>query len=485
MNNGDMGRICPQATAPWVETSAVEWLYPYLSSGVIPNASYAAELTAPNLNYTVPADRDPRENEDCLFLDVYVPRSTFQQHQQSGYGTPVVVYIHGGGYVNGHKAETDPTGLITRSKKHTADGDGVIFVAMNYRLGAFGFLGGSAFSNSNDSTVANAALYDQRRALEWIQENIHYFGGDKGRVTVMGGSAGAGTLMQQIIAFGGSAKAPFQQAIPQSPGLSPAPTDSQVESTYNDFLTAANVSSLAELRALPTEKLIYANALQIGHSGYGSFTYRPVVDGTFVTEDVKSAFAHGRLDKSLRVMAAHNTNEALGLTPPTVSNDSYRSVVTDYVPVASSAQIDHIVNDLYPPTYGNSSDYTDIIRMGAVTLTEATFSCNTYGLARAVNQSYGYVFGVYPGIHGTDTAYVFFDENTSTQNSTLGFGMQDYILSFVVDGVPKPLLAAAPSMDLYGVNGSVVYFGDNGMEKFVDPAWAGGRCDWWLNDLYN
>jgi hypothetical protein len=71
----------------------------------------------------------------------------------------------------------------------------MIFVALNYRLGAFGWLSGSIIQQ--DSTP-NVGLYDQRLALEWVQENIAKFGGDPKRVTVMGESAGAGSIIHQI-----------------------------------------------------------------------------------------------------------------------------------------------------------------------------------------------------------------------------------------------------------------------------------------------
>lgn len=66
---------------------------------------------------------------------------------------------------------------------------------MNYRLGAFGWLSGPTFQESG---TANLGLYDQRLALEWVQANIHLFGGDPNRVTVFGESAGGGSIMHQI-----------------------------------------------------------------------------------------------------------------------------------------------------------------------------------------------------------------------------------------------------------------------------------------------
>lgn len=87
----------------------------------------------------------------------------------------------------------DNPGLIERSKN--VDGEGVIYVTFNYRLGALGWLAGPTLESDG---VANAALYDQRFALQWVQKNIHLFGGDKNRVTVLGESAGAGSIMHQI-----------------------------------------------------------------------------------------------------------------------------------------------------------------------------------------------------------------------------------------------------------------------------------------------
>lgn len=84
----------------------------------------------------------------------------------------------------------DPAGLIRRSN------EGIVFVALNYRLGALGWISGPTFQA--DGGDANAALHDQRFALEWVQRHIADFGGDPDRVTVMGESAGAGSIMHQI-----------------------------------------------------------------------------------------------------------------------------------------------------------------------------------------------------------------------------------------------------------------------------------------------
>jgi carboxylesterase type B len=88
--------------------------------------------------------------------------------------------IYGGGYTTGSKYAVDPTGLIEASQ---LDGsDGVVFVAFNYRLGAMGWMAGPEIAAAGG--VPNAGFHDQRLALEWVQQNIHLFGGDPKQVTI-------------------------------------------------------------------------------------------------------------------------------------------------------------------------------------------------------------------------------------------------------------------------------------------------------------
>jgi carboxylesterase type B len=97
------------------------------------------------------------------------------------------IRIHGGGFTIGTKSATNnPSGLIKASQN---DGSpGIIYVALNYRLGALGWLAGPTLQGAGG--VSNAGLYDQRLALEWVSNNIHLFGGDPEQITVIGESAG-------------------------------------------------------------------------------------------------------------------------------------------------------------------------------------------------------------------------------------------------------------------------------------------------------
>lgn len=197
VQRGSEARICPQAAPSWMEES--------MSSAV----SYVTNGSVTSLGSVL---LDTRSNEDCLFLDVIAPRKFFNETGKKNSKkapvrdspentnirfwmltlTKVLVWIYGGGYTSGSKSGQNsgsPNGLLHRGDSN------FIYVTLNYRIGALGFLSGPTLQRSG---VANAGLWDQRFALEWIQRNIHLFGGDPDQVTVMGESAGGGSILHQI-----------------------------------------------------------------------------------------------------------------------------------------------------------------------------------------------------------------------------------------------------------------------------------------------
>ncbi|KAF8919842.1 Alpha/Beta hydrolase protein [Mucidula mucida] len=179
-----------------------------------------------------------------------------------------------------------------------------IFVTFQYRLGQFGFLGGSAVSNDG---VGNAGLLDQRAALRWVQRYIPYFGGDKSRVTIWGQSAGAGSTMFHLIANGGDNEGLFSQAMGDSARLAPCQfgdcsfrSGCDVLSPYVDVmpcLRAANSSTLAAAGNLSVQN--YQSIL---------FPFQPSIDGIFIQEAPVRAFRNGRFAK-VPVFFGSNTNE--------------------------------------------------------------------------------------------------------------------------------------------------------------------------------
>ena len=157
IQNGSYGNICPNAFASW-------------------------QIGALSLNPGA-----SNENEDCLFLDLVVPKFVFANKANQS-AVPVIVWLHGGGYTLGRKyAAGNPTGLLDQSLE--LESQRQIWVGINYRLGTMGWLNGPSFAA--EGGLPNVGLYDQRMGLEWVQKKVHLFGGDPRQVTLMGESAGA------------------------------------------------------------------------------------------------------------------------------------------------------------------------------------------------------------------------------------------------------------------------------------------------------
>lgn len=198
--------------------------------------------------------------------------------------------IHGGGYTQGD-AESYPGDAFV----HASNGS-VVYVSIQYRLGVLGFLGGSAIAENG---VLNAGLLDQRSALEWVQRNIHAFGGDPGRVTIVGGSAGGGSVTLQLMAGGAADTPPFSAAIAEYPWWQPFANASEQDAQYLTALQLSNCNDLSCLRGLSSSAIgTLSQALQNAsypgpNDGYGVFVPGPVVDGQFVRELPDIAFKRG------------------------------------------------------------------------------------------------------------------------------------------------------------------------------------------------
>jgi carboxylesterase type B len=248
------------------------------------------------------AFRTSTDSEDCLFLDIATPLGS-----NGTEGLPVMVWLFGGGYVYGAKDMPvySPAGFYRRA--YEADewpSKRFIFVTINYRvsqkhpslffpqycylirllideqLGAFGWLSGPKFESQGGHP--NIGLYDQRLALEWIQENIHRFGGDPDKITVMGESAGAGSIAHHIVwneRRDPGGYTPFKKAIMQSPAWVPMPDgrydNGLQDQKYEEFLGYLQVSHLEEVLEKTIEELREANRALIANSTFGMLEPSP------------------------------------------------------------------------------------------------------------------------------------------------------------------------------------------------------------------
>ncbi|OAP64298.1 hypothetical protein AYL99_00270 [Fonsecaea erecta] len=482
VQDGSVGAICPQADPDWLPiaeafTTAFAEGKPFNYSAVV------AQLQA---NPPAPSPPDPRVKEDCLFLDVFTPKSVFDkaQNKTNGFnGVPVLVWIYGGGYTAGQKAGSgNPAGLIHTSQANGSDG--IVFVELNYRLGAFGWLSGPTLEAA-EGGVSNAGLYDQRLALEWIQTNIHLFGGDPNRVTIMGESAGGGSVIHQMTAYGGLKPVPFQQAIPQSGAWLPVSSNFQKENVTQAFLALCNVTSIEAARNLSSAAVMAANALQIGMSNYGGFTYGPVVDGNFVPDQPGRLLARGQFANTLKVLAGHNTNEGPLFSDPRLrTNADEATWLRLSLPDISDSMVDYLLNTLYPATYDGSMPYSTATERATLIVQEGFFTCNVNFLGKAYGANVSeYQFAVPPALHGQDVPYTFFNGvvNGTGVVASVAQELQRYIIDFVQTGSANG--TGVPVFPLYGPKSVETVLNVTGITHMTDPD-ANRRCAWWQTALY-
>ncbi|KAJ9605448.1 hypothetical protein H2200_010105 [Cladophialophora chaetospira] len=489
VQNGSVGRVCPQAFPDWY-TLALE-LEAAILTGNLSSYNYTAnnEALQAYLAATPHTDQtDGRVTEDCLFLDVLVPKAVFDKRsshgQQSG-GAPVVVWIYGGGYVIGSKGSNgNPSGLVKASQANGEDG--IIYVALNYRLGALGWLAGPTFQGSGGT--ANAGLYDQRLAIEWVAKYISLFGGDPKKITLLGESAGGGSIVHQITAFGGDRGVSFQRAITQSAGYDPVGTAFAAENFTTNYFSLLNVSTLAEARQKSTAEVILANTIQVENSfPYGSFTYGPMVDGLIIPELPGRLLSEGRFAKNISVMDGHNSFESASFTPPyLVTEADFRYWLREVYSGITDDALNYLLNTLYPAKYDGSQSYTTPLGRAFLMVQEMVFVCNTYYLNKAFNgTSYAYDFVVPPGFHAIDVPYTFY--NGGGTNLTAGLiapvalELQGYLVNFAMHGNPNG--PSLPYFPPYGTNASMQVIDWNSTTQAPHDA-NNPRCAWWQKGLF-
>jgi para-nitrobenzyl esterase len=239
--------------------------------------------------------RDPGQSEDCLSLNVWTPA------KNASAKLPVMVWIYGGGFVGGTTSEQRQDGSILAQQ-------GVVVVSMNYRLGIFGFfVHPELAAESGHNSAGNYGLMDQWAALRWVHDNIAAFGGDPGNVTIFGESAGSFSVSAQMASP--LSKGLFHKAIGESggafssTGLRFEPMAARAEKDLQLAAEKLGVKGLAELRAIPAQKLLDA----FSYPG-GSFNFAPDIDGYFLPQSLFEIFAAGK-QSDVPLLAGWNRDE--------------------------------------------------------------------------------------------------------------------------------------------------------------------------------
>ncbi len=381
-------RGIPYATPPTGELRWKRPLPPKSWTGVRPALEFAASCIQPS--------RVQPQSEDCLYLNIWSPAASRN--------APVMVWIHGGGYLNGSGAMPYyDGGALARL--------GAVVVTINYRLGVLGFLAHPQLSRESPEHVSgNYGLLDQIAALQWVRDNVAAFGGDPRNVTIFGESAGAGSV--SCLLFSPLAKGLFHRAIAESGALDDQLRDLRntqggIESAEHQGSELARQSacgSVACLREMSGRLLLNMTEPMSCLECTQKNTFGPVADGYVIPGQPYDLLRSGKLNPAA-VITGSNRGEGtivIGLRPvPNVDGyhawmaarfkDQAARVLAAY-PAVSDDAVRGALRDVY---------------------TDSWYLCPSRSLAAAEKTAYLYQFTrVRPGMetrtaHGTEIPYVF------------------------------------------------------------------------------
>ncbi|KAJ7441726.1 Alpha/Beta hydrolase protein [Mycena latifolia] len=294
----------------------------------------------------------PSISEDCLTLDIVKPAASDSRSK-----LPVFVWIFGGGFEIGNSRDQDVSSLAERSIETS---EPVIIVAPNYRVTAFGFLGGQEVDAAG---ISNLGLRDQIYALEWVKKHISAFGGDPNRVVIGGPSAGAISTSLLILSNKQNSNALFRGAfmVSGSPITSPSVADGQA--AYDSLVVANNCTASPDtldcLRRVPFDSLMATVNKTPDIFSYGGleFFWRPRIDGDVIMDDPLVSVARGLYAK-IPIMTGDCDDEGTVFSLPeaniTTDAEFLDYIHSKFLPASSQEEIAQI-GLLYPddPTQGS------------------------------------------------------------------------------------------------------------------------------------
>ncbi|RPG47013.1 MAG: carboxylesterase/lipase family protein [Gammaproteobacteria bacterium TMED134] len=240
-------------------------------------------------------------SEDCLFLNIYAPASAVSQ-------CPVLVWFHGGGFMNGSANEYDGSVLA-------AQGD-VVVVTVNSRLGPFGFLN-LASQGKDFATSANNGIQDQILALQWIRENIEAFGADPAKVTIFGQSSGGSSVLGLLAAPG--ADALYHRVIAHSPTTVYKPSKNPCQALAAE-LGIEESECAAYLQQLPASDIL----------GLASHGRAFSVDGQVITRSTLEAI-QDRGQTGVPIMTGSNRDEGTLYSQGIDENRAFDPALNSYL----------------------------------------------------------------------------------------------------------------------------------------------------------
>jgi para-nitrobenzyl esterase len=278
-----------------------------------PPAQGTTPAAAPPAAAAAPAVRAP--SEDCLYLNVWRPADAAARN------LPVMVWIYGGGFTGGSSASPNTSGAGFATQ-------GVVLVAMNYRVGRFGFFAFPALSRErSDEMKGNYAYMDQIAALQWVRRNIGAFGGNPNNVTIFGFSAGGvsvhsmlaspkarGLFHKAIVESGGSRDSVLTARPMRADGVDPNyPVSAETIGTQFARLMGiegTDQAALTALRGLSAEEVLRGAPAQPG-TNTPSYETTPILDGTLITETAETAYT-ARHQPRIPLLLGSNSADTAG-----------------------------------------------------------------------------------------------------------------------------------------------------------------------------
>ncbi|GAM82932.1 hypothetical protein ANO11243_009180 [Dothideomycetidae sp. 11243] len=386
----------------------------------------AAANTVGNI-LDIPFFHIPTEaGEDCLTINVQRPAGT-----NAGDNLPVVFWIFGGGFEFGSTQSYDGSKFLQSGIDGVAAGHPVIWVAVNYRVAGFGFLGGSEIKADGSS---NLGLRDQRLGLQWVADNIAAFGGDPTKVTIWGESAGAISVFDHLIINGGdntyNGQALFRGAIMDSGSIAPAePVDTgKAQNIYNQVVQKAGCGSasdsLACLRTVDYDTLLAATNSVPSILSYSaldlSYLPRPDPSDNFFPLSPDTAIVSGKYAKVPIIIGDQEDEGSLfALFQSNITNTAQViAYLQTYFPVSGADLIPALVNS-YPDSASQGSPYNtgplwniypEFKRLAAI-LGDITFTLSRRAMLSVVSQavpawsyidSHLYLLPILGTFHATD-----------------------------------------------------------------------------------
>jgi para-nitrobenzyl esterase len=282
-------------------------------AGARAGAAAAGAQSTPPAPAAAPAAQAP--SEDCLYLNVWRPADPAARN------LPVMVWIHGGGFVGGSSSSPNTSGVQFAKQ-------GVVLVAMNYRLGRFGFFAFPALSRERpNENKGNYAYMDQLAALQWVKRNIAAFGGNPNNVTIFGFSAGGvsvhsmlaspqarGLFHKAIVHSGGSRDSVLTARPMRADGVDPNyPVSAEtigIQFAKSMGIEGTDQAALAKLRGLSADEVLRGAPPQPGVA-MPSYETTPILDGKLITETAETAYK-ARRQPRVPLMLGSNSADTAG-----------------------------------------------------------------------------------------------------------------------------------------------------------------------------